>query len=205
MGPNMSVVETLNEGGVVIYPTETLYALGCRADCSASVRRVVDLKGRPDHKPLPLIIGGMEQLDIIAAQLPADLLRLAERFWPGPLSLLVETKPFFPEQVRDKDGFTSVRWCAHPLAQRLCRQTGMALVATSANRSGKKAAATPAELDPLLTHGTDARLLDMPWPAGGQPSTVVRVLGGNLLEVLRDGAVSRRDLLDAGFSIASAG
>lgn len=199
----MSVVDILNDDGVVVYPTETLYAIGCRADSSAGVRRVVELKGRPEHKPLPLIIGGMEQLDIIAAHIPVDMLLLAEQFWPGPLSILVETKPFFPRQVKDEHGYTSVRWTAHPQAQRLCRDVGMALVATSANRSGKAAAATPGQLDPLLLHGSDASLLDRPWPAGGAPSTVVRVLGRRRVQILRDGAISRRELMNASFEVCT--
>lgn len=189
-----TAAEALLSGGVAVYPTETLYALGCRAQDAAACAKVAALKGRPEAKPFPLLVADMDGLAAIAQELPPDLLRLAEAFWPGPLSVLVRTKNFLAPNVRDAEGFSSVRLTPHPTAQALCRLAGPALVATSANKSGQPATALPEHLDPELLSGADAAVLSPPWPGGGAPSTLLRLLGGGRAEVLRLGAVSVEEL-----------
>jgi L-threonylcarbamoyladenylate synthase len=184
----------LVHGGVVLYPTETLYALGCAAHRTEACERIAAIKGRPEAKPFPLLLGDLDGLLAIADELPPDLLLLADHFWPGPLSVLVRTKNHLPRFVRDDQGFSSVRLTPHPTARELCRRAGPALVATSANRSGLPAAAVPAGLDPALVNGADATVLAPPWPAGGAPSTLVRLLGAGRMEILRQGAVSQTAL-----------
>ncbi|OIO06134.1 MAG: hypothetical protein AUJ49_00305 [Desulfovibrionaceae bacterium CG1_02_65_16] len=182
------VAAALGRGGGVIYPTETLYALGCAASGAEACARVAALKGRPADKPFPLIVADMDGLRDIAAELPEDL-PLAERFWPGPLSVLLRTREGLARHVRDALGFSSIRVSPHPTARELCRRAGPALVATSANKSGRAATADPAQLDPELVAGADAALLTAPRPGGGAPSTLIRLLGGGRASVLRAGAV----------------
>ncbi len=98
-------------------------------------------------------------------------------------------------------GLSSVRISPPPLAGELCRRAGGALVATSANVSGQPATADPRELDPALLSGVDGACLDRPWPAGGAPSTLVRLLGDRRVAVLRAGAVPASALADL-FSLA---
>ncbi|MDR3640721.1 MAG: Sua5/YciO/YrdC/YwlC family protein [Humidesulfovibrio sp.] len=186
----------LLRGGVAIYPTETLYALGCAAHEAAACARIAALKGRPEAKPFPLLVADMDGLAAIAAELPPDLLLLAEHFWPGPLSVLVRTKAHLPRQVRDAEGFSSVRVSPHETARLLCRRAGPALVATSANRSGLPATADPDQLDPALLAGADAALISAPWPTGGAPSTLIRLLGGGRAAILRAGAVPAGALVE---------
>lgn len=184
----------LLNGGVALYPTETLYALGCSAHRSDACARIAALKGRPEQKPFPLVLANLEGLLAIAEEVPPDLLLLAERFWPGPLSVLVRTKDYLPPFVRDADGFTSVRITPHPTARELCHRAGPALVATSANSSGQPATASFSELDSQLINGADAALLTPPWPTGGAPSTLVRLLENGRVTILRAGAVSSEAL-----------
>jgi len=176
-------------GGVVLYPTETLYALGCAAHREEACARIAALKGRSEAKPFPLLLADLDGLLSIADEVPDDLLLLAERFWPGPLSVLVRTKDYLPPYVRDADGFSSLRLTPHPTARELCRRAGPALVATSANRSGLPATADPQQLDPALLAGIAAALLCPPLPGGGAPSTLLRLLGRGRATVLRAGAV----------------
>ena len=188
-----AAAEAMRRGGVATYPTETLYALGCRADAAEACARVAALKGRPENKPFPLIVADMDGLRRIAAELPSDL-PLVESFWPGPLSVLIRTREDLPPFVRDARGYTSVRISPHPTARELCRLAGQALVATSANKSGRAATSDPAQLDPDLLAGADAALLSPPLPGGGAPSTLIRLLGGGRVSVLRVGAISLEDL-----------
>lgn len=195
----LEVIEAILGGGVVVYPTETLYAVGCDATNPAAARRVVDIKSRPESKPLPVLIGSMAMLDTFAVEVTDEVAKLAELFWPGPLSVLVESTEELAPEVRDAEGFTSVRWTPHPLATRLCREVGAPLVCTSANISGRGPVAIPSQLDSELTVQVDESLLQRPWPAGGDPSTLVRPLGDGKLALLRAGAVSKQALMDKGF------
>jgi len=192
---------TLERGGTVVYPTETLYALGCSGFSEAGCAAVARIKNRPQTKPLPLIIGAVEQLRMVTDSPSEDVLHLARQFWPGPLSILVPATAGLARQVKDERGMTSVRVTPHPLAARLCLDAGAPLVATSANVSGLDPAGRFADLDPKLVEQAGEALGMGPEPAGGEPSTVVEPLGSGLLFVFRRGAVSDEKLNQAGFSI----
>ncbi|MFW5487922.1 MAG: L-threonylcarbamoyladenylate synthase [Desulfovibrio sp.] len=194
-------VDYIKQGKCIIYPTETLYAIGGSAFSDDVANEVVQLKNRPASKPLPVIVGSMRQLDMVTGWRSKALERLTSNFWPGPLSILVPAGKSLSPQVRDSRGFTSVRWTVHPIAQRLCLESGVPLIATSANTSGRAGAAKPHELDPALVGRVALSVLDRPWPSGGLPSTVVRCMGTDRLAILRQGAVSRAALLKAGFTI----
>jgi len=194
---------SLVRGELVIYPTETLYALGASALMPRALQRIVDLKGRDAAKPLPVIIAEMDQLRMISAWDSPDLNRLVQAFWPGPLSILVPALPGLPPHIQDRRGLVAVRWTPHPVAQSLVRLCKTPLSATSANRSGQKPACRPDELNPFLTESV-AMVLDCPpFPPGGQPSSLVRIASPHTLEVLREGAVPMKDLVNAGWSICS--
>jgi len=196
-----NLLKAMLAGQVVIYPTETLYALGCDGSNEAACDRVIEIKARPKAKPLPLIIGGVQMLPLVTAERPAALEQLARFFWPGPLSILVKALPELPRQLCDEEGYTSVRWSGHPFASELARRLKKPIVATSANISGNKPVALPEDIDPYLEERAGAVYYDPPWPRGGNPSTVVRVLGSSRLAVLREGAISVKMLCDKGFSV----
>ena len=125
----------LTAGSLLIYPTDTLYALGGRvldAAAGAAVRRA---KGREEGKPLPLVAADLEQARVLCASWPEAADQLARRFWPGPLSLVVPAAPTVPADVTAGSGNIAVRVPDLELTRALCRQTG-ALVSTSANRAG---------------------------------------------------------------------
>jgi L-threonylcarbamoyladenylate synthase len=191
-------------GDVVVYPTETLYALGCDGTSEAACDKVMAIKARSAVKPLPLIIGGVDMLGLVTDDRPAALLQLASAFWPGPLSILVKALPTLPACLSDEDGYTSVRWSGHPFASELSRRLRRPIVATSANLSGQAPVALPEDLSPQLVERVGAVYVDPPWPKGGKPSTVIRVLGSTRLEVIREGAVGVKKLCDKGFSVTIA-
>lgn len=194
-------VQIIKTGGVLIYPTETLFAVGADACDEKAANRVAQIKGRPVSKPLPLIIGSMEQLDLVTDFASAELLRLANQFWPGSLSILVKARQELPSAVKDSRGYTSVRWTDHPLASTLCMKARTPLIATSANLSGKPPTALAGNLDDELIVQVEGVYDGKPGPKGGSPSTVVEPLKGGKLKIFRDGVISRGTLIRSGFSI----
>ena len=200
----------LRAGGCVVYPTETYFALGALAGNAEALERIVAIKGRPAHKPLPLVVGELTQLDAVvppgfaAGPLGADFGELAALFWPGPLSLVVPCREELPGLVKDAAGRSSVRFTPHETAAALCRLAGGALAATSANISGGPPAATPEELDPRVRAAVDAVLLSGAAPAGGPASTVAGLVGGKRLTVFRQGATPLAALEAAGYRLVAA-
>ncbi len=194
-------VKIIRSGGVLIYPTETLFAIGADASDEVAANRVALVKGRPVSKPLPLIIGSMEQLELVAKFVSSDVLKLAESFWPGPLSILVKGRDELPYAVKDSDGYTSVRWTDHPVAAKICLAARTPLIATSANLSGNKAAEKMEDLDAELVKLVEGVFDGKPAPRGGSPSTVIEPLSGGKVRVLRDGVISKESLTQAGFTV----
>ena len=215
----------LRNGGVLVFPTETFYGLGCLAANAEAVARVYQLKQRPVHKPLPLLAAQAAQVDAVAelAAMPKGLLT----FWPGPLTVLLPARPCLPPALVNGQGLAAVRVTPHPLAAQLAEQAGGALTASSANLSGGASVCSPDELDPALLDALQRMAQSMPCPAGcaaqaaktavplplalggplpagGLPSTVVEPLSGGdggagRLRIVRAGAVSAAALEAAGF------
>ena len=182
-----ATVLALQAGQVVMYPTETFYALGAVCSNEIAVRRIVAIKNRPLDKPFPLIAGSLEQVREFA-ELRGMAELVAKRFWPGPLSILLPCKkPFFPAFC-DEGGFIAVRVSSHPVARNLCLQTQNLLVATSANFAGKMPACRLADCDMDLLAVLDGYLVQEPFPSGEKPSTLVRIDGEQIV-ILREGAI----------------
>jgi len=175
----------LARGGLLIYPTDTLYALGCRALDGAAAARVRKAKGRDDGKPLPLVIAGLEQLDAVCARRPQALAALAARFWPGPLSLVVPAAPSLAATVTCGTGTVAVRVPDLDFALSLCRLAGP-VVSTSANRSGN---AAPMSCDAAVREVGEFTELAIDSGEGQRtPSTLVDMTGAEP-RLLRAGAV----------------
>lgn len=185
-------VAWLRGGGCVVYPTETLYALGCLATESRACAMVARRKSRPEGKPFPLIVSGWEMVQKFFL-LPEAARALARAFWPGPLTMVLACRQALAPETMDAQGRAAVRMTPHPVAAALCLGCNAPLVATSANMSGAPAPARPEEVDRAVL-GEDIPLVTTrPWPAGGKPSTIVVVEHGTI-RVLREGAVARAQL-----------
>lgn len=180
----------LGAGGLLIYPTDTLYAIGGRALDARVGEKVRAAKGR-ETKPLPLIAADVSQVDSLATTLTAEVLRLAERFWPGPLTLILPARPEVPDGVTAGTGTVAVRVPALVLARRLCERAGP-LVSTSANLSGGPSPVTCGEavaaVGPAVALALDAG------PGRPVASTIVD-LTGRPARLVRSGAVPWAEVL----------
>lgn len=178
-------IESLRRGGLVVFPTETRYCLGCRAADAAAVARLLRAKHRPDGKPLPVLLPSVRSLERIEPEAP--LLVLAEAIWPGPVTLVIAAFPGLASAVTAGTNMVGVRVSGHPVAARLVAALGEPIVATSANRSGQAAPATPDACDVAGLEGVEG-LIDG-GAVSGAPATVVGLVEG-ALRVFREGPVS---------------
>ena len=135
-------VHTLRQGGIIAYPTEAVYGLGCDPWDEAAVMRLLDIKQRPWHKGLILIASDFNQLTDFIAPLSPEILKQLEATWPGPVTWLLPAKDTTPDYLTGEHDTIAVRVTAHRQTVELCRTAGHALVSTSANISGSKSAKT---------------------------------------------------------------
>ncbi len=136
----------IRRGGVVAYPTEAVYGLGCDPWNENAVRRILAMKQRPEAKGLILIAASLEQLTPFVSLLEPERMEVILATWPGPHTWLLPARPQTPAWLRGAHGTLAVRVTAHPLAAALCRAAGLALVSTSANRAGRHPARTALEV-----------------------------------------------------------
>jgi L-threonylcarbamoyladenylate synthase len=183
-------LEILNRGGLVAFPTDTVYGVGALAFDSAAIESIYTAKNRPIEKAIPVLIGGPEDLNKITADIPLIAAKLARRFWPGPLTLVVPKHPDLPEVV-SATPTVGVRVPDHPVARALLRAAGPMAV-TSANLSGAASPSTAGEVSRQL-NGRIPLILDGGESPGGVPSTVVDCLGTELA-ILREGPISLKDI-----------
>jgi L-threonylcarbamoyladenylate synthase len=183
----------LRTGGLLVYPTETLYALGGRALDGDAAARVREAKGRAEDKALPLIAADPQQARGLFETWPEAAETLAERFWPGPLTLVLPASAAVPREVLARGNSIGVRVPGRELPRRLCRAAGP-LIATSANRSGEPPATRCA--DALAAIGAWVTMALDGGICAGAPSTIVD-LCGVAPRVLREGAIPRTVVLAA--------
>ena len=185
-------VRVLRAGGLVAFPTETVYGLGADAENAGAVARIFAVKGRPSNHPLIVHIGGASQLDDWAAEVPEPARRLAARFWPGPLTIVVRRSRRVPLAVTGGLETVALRVPAHSMALSLLSAFGGGVAAPSANRFGAVSPTTARHVREGLGDAIDF-VLDGGPCAVGVESTIVDVTG-EAPAILRPGGVAREDL-----------
>jgi L-threonylcarbamoyladenylate synthase len=177
--------EVLQKGGLVAFPTDTVYGVGTLAFNAAAVRSIYIAKDRPDDKAIPVLIGDSTDLEKVTQEITEAASRLAARFWPGPLTLVVSKRPDLPETV-SATPTVGVRVPDHALARKLLSAAGPMAV-TSANLSGQPSPSTAQEVLAQLG-GRIALIIDGGKTPGGIPSTVVDC-SGQEIRILREGPI----------------
>ena len=184
-------LEVVQAGGLVAFPTDTVYGVGALAFDGKAVESIYAAKDRPVEKAIPVLIGDLDDLDKVAIDIPASAHRLAHRFWPGPLTILVPKRVDLPEAV-SATSTVGVRVPDHAVARALLRVAGPMAV-TSANISGKPSPVTPQEVYEQLAGRIDL-IIDGGKTPGGVPSTLVDCTTSELT-VLRLGPISLEELM----------
>lgn len=176
----------LRDGRVVAYPTDTLYGLAVDPRNAAAVRRLFGLKGRAESSALTLIAADVAQAEA-AGHFNALASRLAARWWPGPVTIVMTARPIIAHEMLAGGTTVGVRVPDHPVARELAREFGFCITATSANRSGTNAAIAAEDVVAALP-SLDA-VIDGGRVTGGAPSTLVGV-HDERATLLREGAVA---------------
>jgi Sua5/YciO/YrdC/YwlC family protein len=183
----------LQAGGLVAFPTDTVYGVGALAFDANAVESIYVAKDRPIEKAIPVLIGDPADLEKVGADIPDSARKLASRFWPGPLTILVPKRADLPEAV-SATATVGVRVPDHEVARALLRSAGPMAV-TSANISGKLSPVTAREVYEQLKDRIDL-IIDGGKTPGGVPSTLVDCTSEEL-KVLREGPLSLDELLSA--------
>jgi L-threonylcarbamoyladenylate synthase len=185
-----AALAVVRAGGLIAFPTDTVYGLGCAVNQYPSIQALFEAKGRDFNKAIAVLAGSVESLADVAESLNEQANRLAEHFWPGALTLVVPKKSGLPENLSIYPT-VGVRMPNHPFALQLLRATGP-LATTSANRSGEANPVTAQEVLAQLDGKVDL-ILDGGACPGGVPSTVVDCTGADI-RILRQGAIGEAEI-----------
>ena len=180
-------ISILQSGGLVAFPTDTLYGLGAHPFIDSAVRRLYDAKGRPDSKPVPLLLSSVEDLSLVSDQTGGLARALAEAFWPGALTLVVRCRPDIPGLVNGWGSTVAVRVPDHPVPRQLAAALSAPITGTSANIAGGPNPVTAQEVADQLDSKVDLIIDRGPCP-GAKPSTIVDV-SGDSPAILREGVI----------------
>lgn len=192
-GAIAQALHILQTGGLVAFPTDTVYGIGALAFDGNAVESIYAAKDRPMEKAIPVLIGDAADVEKVGMDIPESARRLSDRFWPGPLTIIVPKRPDLPAAV-STNATVGVRVPDHEFARALLRATGP-LAVTSANVSGAQSPLTAREVYEQLG-GRIALILDGGRTPGGVPSTLVDCTSADL-RVLREGPLTLEQLMRA--------
>lgn len=190
--PLVLAAEVIQAGGVIVYPTETLYGIGANAWDGVAIAKVRSLKHRTDQRPILVIVHTRELLASLTDEIPPVAERLMEAFWPGPLTMVFKASRRVPDLLSRGAGTIGVRIPSSPVCLRLLELAGCPLTSTSANLTGMPPLGTVPDIRKAIPIGVDLMLDAGPLPPS-PPSTVLDVTREEPV-LLRPGAVTEEQL-----------
>ncbi len=189
-----NALEILKKGGIIAYPTETFYGLGAKYDIENSLKRLLQIKKRPQHKAIPLIIGNKNLLHLLTESVSNKAKILMNAFWPGPLTLIFKAKKNLSNYLTADTNKIAVRIPGESFALQLAKIANFPITATSANPSGFP---PPCEVKTVIKYFENQidLVIDSGFTPGGSPSTIVDVTEDELT-IIREGMIKRKEILD---------
>ena len=182
-----AAVRILRDGSIAAIPTDTLYGLAADSFNAEAIERVFAIKERPEGMALPILLSDVEQLALVAREVPEAVHLLAETYWPGPLTLIVGRAEGLPERLTAGQTTVAVRVPDHPVPRELARRMGRPITGTSANISGLADPQTLEELRGQVGDRVDCVVNAGPTPAG-TASTIIDMTGDRP-QLIREGAI----------------
>lgn len=188
MSEIQTTVKVLKKGGVVIFPTETAYGIGCRMDDPAAVRRLIKIRGREKEKPFLVLVDSLETAKKYWQPLPLAVKKLISKYWPGPLTIVYYCQPgLVPVAVRAGKDTLGIRLPDYEMTRQLVEAVGAPLLAPSANLAGETTPYRLNEINSRLLEAVDF-VLKIPCGRYQQPSTVIDCTR-KPFQILRQGVV----------------
>jgi L-threonylcarbamoyladenylate synthase len=166
------VIRILQTGGIIAYPTETFYGLGCDAENESAIEKIYQIKGRSFTAPLSVIVGNKNDALYLIENIPPEGRILMETFWPGPLTLIFQASDRVPPRLTAHTGKIGLRISSHLIATRIANALGRAVTATSANLSGAPESVSAAQVVQTIGKRLDA-VVDAGQTPGGKGSTII--------------------------------
>lgn len=186
-----SVAKALRTGQLAIFPTDTIYGIGCVATDASAVKNLVRVRGRDTGKPLIILLASEQDLHLVAKEIAPSVRHLMRQFWPGPLTIILPAIDSLPEEVTAGTGTVAVRVPGNALTRELILAVGAPLVAPSANHPGQQPAQSAVEARETFP---DITLLDGGPADTGVPSTIIAL---RPLRIIREGRIPRKDIENA--------
>jgi L-threonylcarbamoyladenylate synthase len=190
-----SAAKEIRRGGIVMFPTDTLYGLAVDPRNWNAIERLFTVKGRNTSNAVPMICADLEQVEREIGLMPDLAKELSKLFWPGPLTMVLDGKGSMAKNAIGFDGSVGVRVPSHPVARALADTVGHPITATSANRSGERASQSVTETSKSILESIGL-ILDAGEVSGGLPSTIVDVRT-NPVRLIRVGAIPWEDVLNS--------
>jgi tRNA threonylcarbamoyl adenosine modification protein (Sua5/YciO/YrdC/YwlC family) len=177
----------LRDGGIVVFPTETVYGIGASSASCIGPQEIIDIKARSKSKPLPWLVEDDAALEVYGVDVPAYAHSIAKKFWPGALTIVVKAADVVAPEFRDDRGTVALRCPDHEVVMELIQASGGPIITTSANTSGEPPAGSFAELEERIIASADLTL-DGGETKHGVASTVVDCTGPEPV-ITREGAI----------------
>ena len=184
--------ELIKQGKIVVFPTETVYGIGTNGLDEKAVKKLYEVKQRPLNKPITLLVSNMEMVESIAKDITETEYRIMEKFFPGPLTIILKKKEVVPEIVTAGKDMVGVRMPSGEIARKLVEMAGIPIAAPSANITGQPSGTNLQDITKNFKEEVDF-YIDGGECEIGLPSTIVQVVDGRV-QILRQGSITLEDI-----------
>lgn len=184
--------QIIKKGGIVIFPTETVYGIGTNGLDKNAIKKLYEVKQRPLNKPISLLVNNIEMVEKIAKNITEVEYKLMERFFPGPLTIILEKRDIVPDILTSNTNTIGIRMPSGEIAKKLIEFAGVPIATSSSNISGKPSGTNITDIKKDFEGKIDC-FIDNGESELGIPSTVIRIID-NIPHILRQGAISEEEI-----------
>lgn len=184
--------QIIKKGGIVIFPTETVYGIGTNGLDKNAIKKLYEVKQRPLNKPISLLVNNIEMVEKIAKNITEVEYKLMERFFPGPLTIILEKRDIVPDILTSNTNTIGIRMPSGEIAKKLIEFAGVPIATSSSNISGKPSGTNISDIKKDFEGKVDC-FIDNDESELGIPSTVIRIID-NIPHILRQGAISEEEI-----------
>ena len=184
--------QIIKKGGIVIFPTETVYGIGTNGLDENAIKKLYEVKQRPLNKPISLLVNNIEMVEKIAKNITEVEYKLMEKFFPGPLTIILEKRDIVPDILTSNTNTIGIRMPSGEIAKKLIEFAGVPIATSSSNISGKPSGTNITDIKKDFEGKVDC-FIDNGESELGIPSTVIRIID-NIPHILRQGAISEEEI-----------